>query len=265
MRRRRGEAAAINLFSFQDIMASVIGMLFIVVLIMAMDIVDAKSGGAAGQTPATEAEVEVLRETLKRTSSELDQVQSEIGQATERLHLATGNEHEALDEVKKMEATLKALYTRIRDRQQEARKTEADRRRDTEKYQRTLEEIDRLNRQIAELKARLRQTLGAPRLAFIIDPHPGNLTPWLLEITDSRLRVAPRDGASAVLEFGGGTPADRLPRFMAWLDSQRPETHYFVLLVKPSGVDVAEEIQKILRQRKFEIGMDLLPEDWEPF
>jgi len=265
MRRRRGEATAINLFSFQDIMASVIGMVFIIVLIMAMDIIDAKSAGGAGRTPATEAEVEVLSDTLNRLSSEQSQVQTDIGQTTERLHLASGNEHQALDEVRKIEATLNALYARIRQRQVEASKTENDRRRDIDRYHRTLEDIERLNRQITDTRTRIREAQSVPRLAFIIDSHAGGLTPWLLEITESRLRVASRDGASAVLEFGGGAPGDRLQRFMAWLNSQRPETHYFVLLIKPSGADLAQELGRRLKQRKFDIGIDLLPEDWEPF
>lgn len=266
MRRRGGQDQVVNLFSFQDIVCSVIGMVFFVVLIMALDIVDKKASGVeAASQLATESEVQILRGRVKHLRDEITQVEADIQGLADRLNLASGDEQEALDEVKQLEATLKSLYGRIKDDQEALTKADAQKERAQAEHQRKLREIEQLSRRADELRAALKSIQSAPRLAFIIDAHPDNLEPWLLEISDSRLRVASRDGRSAVLEFGGNTPGQRQARFFDWLASQNNQTHYFVLLAKPSGVRLLVEIEKGLKAKGFDIGRDLLPEDWEPF
>ena len=266
MKRRGARDQPINLFSFQDIMASVIGVIFFVVLIMALDIVERKaSGAAAAAETATESEVQALRERAKRLRDEITAVEADIQALADRLNLASGDEQEAFDEVKQLEATLKSLYERIKDDQEALTKADAQKERAQAEHQPKLREIEQLSRRADELRAALKSIQSVPRLAFIIDAHPDNLEPWLLEVSESHLRVASRDGRSAVLEFGGNTPAQRQARFFDWLASQNNRTHYFVLLIKPSGVRLSEEIENGLKTKGFDIGRDLLPEDWEPF
>jgi hypothetical protein len=103
-----------------------------------------------------------------------------------------------------------------------------------------------------------------PRVTYILNDAPGALEPWLVEVTGSSIRVASRDGASSVIEFlGEGKTQQRL--FLSWALQQKRSTHYFVLLIKPSGADRAEEVQRDLREAKRKIGTDLLPEHWSPF
>jgi len=266
MRRCGGHDQVVNLFSFQDIVCSVIGMVFFVVLIMALDIVDKKASGVeAASQLATESEVQILRERASRLRNDIAQTEAEIQKLADRLNLASGDEQETLDEVKQLEATLKSLYDRIKDDQEAITKADADKEHAQAEYKRKLREIEQLSRRSDELRAMLQNAQAAPRLAFIIDPHPDNLEPWLLEVSESHLRVASRDGRSAVLEFGGSTPEQRQARFFDWLASQNNRTHYFVVLIKPSGVRLSEEIENGLKAKGFDIGRDLLPEDWEPF
>ena len=266
MKRRGARDQPINLFSFQDIMASVIGVVFFVVLIMALDIVEQKTSGAAVVSEtATESEVQTLRVRAKHLRDEITQVEADIQGLADRLNLASGDEQEALDEVKQLEATLKSLYERVKDDQESLTKADAQEGHAQLEHQRKLREIEQLSRRADELRAMLQSVQAAPRLAFIIDAHPDNLEPWLLEISESRLRVASRDGRSAILEFGGNTPEQRQARFFDWLASQNNQTHYFVLLAKPSGVRLLDEIEKGLKAKGIDIGRDLLPEDWEPF
>jgi len=266
MRRRGGHDEAISLFSFQDIVCSVIGMVFFVVLIMALDIVETKATGvAAASQPATESEVQALRDRTQVLRAEITKTESDIERLTGRLNLASGDEEGALDEVKRLEATLKNLYARIKQDQDTVTKTDVERQQTEKDSQQKLSQAERLARRADELRAALKTAQAAPRIAFIIDPRPDNLEPWLLEISDSGLRVASKDGRATVMEFGGASSEQRKTRFLAWVSSQSSGTHYFVLLTKPSGVNLSNDIEKELKTRGFDIGRDLLPEDWEPF
>jgi len=266
MTRRGGRSSPISLFAFQDIIASVIGMVFVVVLILALSIVNAKAIGEAVRLESvTEADLQTLRDRAGELEAEIRAIAADIARLTGQLDLASGDEEAALDEVKRLEATLKNLYARIREEQEAVGRADAERERIVEKYQDRLRESERLDRQLAELRTQIQTTQSRPRLAFIIDPHPDHLEPWLLEISGSRLRVASKDGTSAILEFGGESFERRKERFLAWLSSQSNRTHYFVLLIKPSGVEQSDACAKALKSRGFEIGKDLLPEDWTPF
>jgi hypothetical protein len=266
MRRRGGHDQTISLFSFQDIVCSVIGMVFFVVLIMALDIVDKKASGVeAASQLATESEVQALRDRAQALRAEITKTESDIERLTSRLNLASGDEEGSLDEVKGLEATLKNLYARIKQEQEAIAKTDAQKQETEKEHEQKLKEVARLARRADELRTQLKAAQAAPRIAFIIDAHPDNLEPWLLEVSDSRLRVASKDGRGTVLEFGGTSSEQRKIRFLAWVSSQSNQTHYFVLLTKPSGVRLSNEIEKELKTRGFDIGRDLLPEDWEPF
>lgn len=266
MNRRRRRAAAINLFSFQDIMASVIGMVFFVVLIMALDIVTTKAAGRPIEVASlTKDEVADLRKGAEELSTQIAATEAQIVDLVQKLDLTGGNEHALLDEVTQLEATLKSLYARIRANQEARAEAEVERGRAASARGNRLKNLARLNRRLGDLKAQLHSFRSTPRLAFIIDSGPQGLVPWLLEITRTRLRVASVDGQGAVLEFGGQSPSRAKEAFLAWVSSQSNQTHYFVLLIKPSGVTLAEELREELEQRNFDIGTDLLPEDWEPF
>jgi hypothetical protein len=241
-------------------------MVFFVVLIMALDIVETKATGVeAASQLATESEVQALRDRAKALREEIAKTESDIERLTGRLNLASGDEEGALDEVKRLEATLKDLYARIKQDQETIAKTDAERQQTDRDAQQKLKEAERLAKRADELRTQLKAAQAAPRIAFIIDAHPDNLEPWLLEISDSRIRVASKDGRGTVLEFGGTTSEQRKMRFLAWVSSQSNQTHYFVLLTKPSGVRLSDEIEKEMKTRGFDIGRDLLPEDWEPF
>jgi len=266
MKRRGEHEQTISLFSFQDIVCSVIGMVFFVVLIMALDIVDAKGTMVMTGAPSvSEAELESLRGKTDELAAGIRQTESDIKRLIDRLSLASGDERATLDEAKQLEATLKNLYARIQQHQASTAKTDAERQRAAEEYAKKLQEVERLNRRLADLKQALQNAPSAPRLAFIIDPHPDSLEPWLLEVSAKRLRVASKDGTSALLEFGGDLADQRKARFMAWLSTQSNRTHYFVILTKPSGNKLAHELEQDLKARGYEIGVDLLPEEWDPF
>lgn len=266
MKRRGSRSSPISLFAFQDIMASVIGMVFIVVLVMALDIVHAKATGAAVDwQDVTDADVQRLQTRVEELQRQAREAKADIQRVSARLDLASGDEVTALDKVKRLEATLKSLYERIREGQQTVEQSDSETARLLRETHEAKQQADRLDERIHSLREQLKSARGAPRLALIIDPHPDRLEPWLLEVSGSSLRVASKDGSSVVMEFRGVSAEQRKARLLAWLSTQSPRTHYFVLLVKPGGVALSDELEQTLKGRGFDIGKDLLPADWNPF
>ena len=266
MRRRRNDGETISLFSFQDIMASVIGMLFFVVILMSLSIVTEVSP-AADPSPRKDApDVSMLRTQVQQLRDELSALEARIASTSEKLIQATALDPQAtLAELKQMQANLAALYKTIGEEEatlQEMQARAEPKRKDIEAKKQRLQEV---KDQIAQSKEKLQGLQSAPRLAFIIDAHPDRLEPWLLEVSKDRIRVGAKDGGSSVVEFRAKTAGDRLSLFLAWAKNQDHKTHYFVILLKPSAVEQLADIQESLRKMGFEIGLDLLPEKWEPF
>jgi hypothetical protein len=101
-------------------------------------------------------------------------------------------------------------------------------------------------------------------VAYIIDDVTQR-EPWLVEVSKKLIRVAAKDGKSAVMTFAAGTAVSRKAKFLGWTKSKSSQKHYFVLLIKPSGIEQAGEIENALKKKGFRTGKDLLPETWEPF
>ena len=123
-------------------------------------------------------------------------------------------------------------------------------------------ELAHLRADLAKLKEQMKKTRAVPRVTYLID-HPPDLTPWLVEVTGRTIRVSSRKGTNTV-EFRAKSFVGGKKLFLEWAKNRSPKTDYFVLLVKPSGVKHFELCNDI-KERGFQQGLDLLPEDWEPF
>ena len=268
MRRRRNEAQTISLFSFQDIMASVIGMLFFVVILLSLSIVTEVLPASADPSPSQRpADMASLRTKAQELRSERSALEQRIARTSERLIQATalGPPTRVLAELKQMHSNLSDLYKTIGQEETSLQSMTAQagpKRRGIREQRKRLQEV---KSKIAQSTLKLKRRQSAPRLAFIIDEHPDRLEPWLLEISKDRIRVRGRDGGSFVIEFRAKTSQERLKLFLAWAKNQDPKTHYFVILLKPSAVSLLGGFQRNLGKMLFDIGLDLLPEKWEPF
>jgi len=267
MRRRRNGAETINLFSFQDIMVSVIGMLFFVVILLSLSIVTEVLPASADQSVGQRtADMAFLRTKAQELRDERSALEARIVRISEKLIQATAIDPQAtLAKLRQMQSNLSALYKTIGEEEaalQDMIARADPRRRYIEEKRKRLQEVQN---KIAQCRAKLKGLQSAPRLAFIIDEHPDRLEPWLLEVSKNRVRVGAKDGGSSVVEFHAKTAQKRLKLFLAWAKNQDQKMHYFVILLKPSAVEQFEEFQENLKKMGFDIGLDLLPEKWEPF
>jgi cell division protein FtsB len=269
MRSRRRTSSTVSLFAFQDVMASVIGILFFLVLILALDIVTEKStGGVLDVDVPDDSTLIALRDAVREYSQRREQLHKEIEGLTDSIRfLTTADPQSALSEVRDLKRQLDSLYERIR-KDQDDLVAASDR--STDKASTLHAERDKLkrtNKHIAQLEKRMQGGESRPRVTYIIDESGDEMTAWLVEIDSARIRVGSKDGRAAAMMFEA-TPFDiRKEQFLAWAQVQDRSSHYFVLLIKPSGIEHAGALFNMLTNKppKFQVGTDLIPETWVSF
>ena len=262
--RRRGARNTSSLFAFQDVMASLIGIMFFIVILMALDIVDQ-------YTPVAEADIVdgdpivKLRARLKELTELKIRLEQGITSATEKLNVASAfTDEQLLESVQMMHKELLYLHAKVEQVEKGLADIESKNAGIKKKIAASQIEIRGLDEEIAKLKARARAKRALPRVAYIIDEITQR-EPWLVEVTGKSIRVAAKDGKSAVTTFAADTAAARRAKFLAWTKSKSSLKHYFVLLIKPSGIEQARGLTAALKIKGFSTGKDLLPETWEPF
>jgi len=262
MRRRRIDTNTVSLFSFQDIMASVIGILFFCVLLMALDIVNQAPRAASSEDDPETRLMEKVR-TAKAALAEFAKHTDGLAQRLDRL---SQTDPEALRKrVQQLQAKLSAKYAALQaagDTANGAARQAQQRRAELEEKQK---ELDDLEKRLAAAKAQLDAPGSGPKLSFIIDDREDRLEPWLVEVTATAFRVAERNPRGTFMEFRSKTDNQRLDLFRSWLQTQDNSERYIVILVKPSGAAIAHSLERELPTLGFQIGVELLPEDWIPF
>jgi len=272
--KRRGAQHSSSLFAFQDVMASLIGIVFFVVLFMALDIVEQASPTGPPVDEPQRPDVAALREELKSLTDRRDQIELELARVTESLNVVSASSD--ADLVKE----INALYNRIlllheEIRQAENRLVRTDKaRQETEvrvgSARAKASELDEALRRAKAIVQALRQrnaraSRSAAGVTYLFDDTATTRKPWLVEVTGKSIRVAPHDDSDAVLTFSAQSAAARQKQFLAWTQSRRSSMYYFVLLAKPSGLSQIPGLKRELKRRGYSLGEDLLPENWEPF
>jgi len=262
--RRRGARNTSSLFAFQDVMASLIGIMFFIVILMALDIVNENTPIASADSVDGQTIVK-LQAKLKELIELRNRLEQEIESTTEKINVASSSSDEQLMEsIQAMNRELRYLHAKAKQTETGLADIESKNKSVKKKIAATLVEIKGLDDEIGKLKARAKAKRALPRVAYIIDNNTQR-EPWLVEITKKSIRVASKDGKSAVTTFAADTAVEMRSQFLAWTKSKSSQKHYFVLLIKPSGIEQANQIAKELKNKGFRTGKDLLPETWEPF
>jgi len=244
-KRRRKTGSDVNLFAFQDIMASVIGTLFFVVLLMALDIIE----GVPKENAAAKEQINALLAQRKQLISEESRAVVSIDDLSTMLALIT-NPQAAVEKLTSSHGELIILHKRI----------EAANALHVELQQRLDETDAQLRKEALETEREERE--NRPHLTYIVDT-PRGLTPWVVEVTSEKIRVASATDINSVLEFTGRSQAAMTAQFMKWARTQNRRMYYFCFLAKPSGIEKAKELLDDVKSAGFDIGLDLVPEDWQ--
>jgi len=261
MARRRSGAAAFSLFSFQDIITSVTGVVLLVTLLLSLELINRVPGApaAAARPEPAQTELAELQSQVQRLHTELQAGQQELAafagttpaevrrQQTAVEAEARALEQEAL-ELTQQQASLAGERLAV----DQAAAASADRQQALEQ---TAAERQQAARELAELEDRSAVRFNPAQAA--------GRSVWLVDIAADVVGIRRFQAGAERTEFRGGLLSSAGSQALAHMRSWRASVDQPVLLVRPSGITAFDEISKELRGRGFDLGFDTLEEDQE--
>ncbi|QDT28781.1 hypothetical protein Enr10x_41270 [Gimesia panareensis] len=248
MSRRGKNRSAFSLFVFQDIIMSVTGIMILITLILSLEMMERqemspreRTSEIISQLKSAVGEVEDLEKQFQAGKSQLEDLtrfspsylQTQINELTElTAALQAENTSIAQDQKQTTDEKNKAVE------QQEQIKTEQNK-------------TEEIQQQIQNLKERLEKMKQENRVIF--NPAEGtSKTPWLVEISANNISVAEMGKSQVPSQF------TNVLQFEDWLTGRNPASEYFVLLIKPDGIEQFHALLPLLKEKHYDIGFDLL-------
>lgn len=251
--RRRQHGNPLSLFSFQDIITSVTGILILLAIMLAIAVIRQKD---AAPVVDASAELDTLSEQAKTLEAEVAQLGAIVTETDAQLAKWSGR---TLEELQTEHASLLASRSHEESKLKQKDQTVSDARQRLQlvaadpQIAKLKKAIAEAERQLSELKKKQDELTSGKRVVY----HFRNTTsrPWLVEIAKDRIRVG-RAGEKA-------KPQDftTYGQFVSFVQGQPDDDRYFVLILKPSGIDNHEQIRAELESLDVEIGTELIGED----
>ena len=254
--KRRSTGNPFSLFSFQDIITGLCGIIIFFVLIMLVDLVmQREAPTVAEKEPAIP--VEDSRDALRREIAELQTRLAELKETTQRLILALGNtpapdvEAKLIAEMTEKEKEAAAILSQLIDlRMRVAKARDAD-----AENRKKVAAMEKTRRLLEERLAKLKKTKGVTLIpergefkapVFVICGRGG------IEVLRPLLREPYRKWYPyGDMESGLSEELEQLDR----------TTHTVILLIRPSGITRMDALVKIVKELGFSCGRDPLEED----
>lgn len=266
----------ISFFAFADVITAVSGMLVFITLILATDLEQPLAGDSEPTDSKTEQQLqETLRQQLEADSqnlrlqellsavetapavekleSDITRLRLELSQAQQKqaalIAQLSGSKAEILARDKALGLTeLKATIQRIFEESENIAKAEAKAR----------GEMASLEKQVARIQSQLlkvRQREG--QIWLIPDKKTSSKEPILVTVAGTGVIIERFDHPEQRKSFDKD---GAVSGFQAYLKEAKKLDQYVVFLVRPSGIELFEELLNTARKLDFEVGFDALEE-----
>ena len=264
----RDNTPTISFFSFQDIITSVTGIMFLVVIMLVLVVLQqSQSSASRRKSQELQKELTALEEEMGRLRDSLARLRRQSAAQNERIRELQKLRIETLPELKqKRIAELRAVDDSIRQLektnerilQRQAKqlelRTESEivirRNRDTIAERR--QNISALDEEIKRQKKLYDNVKNVIRFVW----NKSNLKrPVMVECGEKEISVNSLDGSIPRRVFTNYGDC------MAYCRTFPAESTYFVLLLKPSAFAYGEEFSGELQRAGFERGREILPDE----
>ena len=277
MSRHRNNSP-ISLFSFQDIIMSVVGIVILITLILLLQLVSQMLAAP----PSSQ-----IAEELRQQIASLQPIRTELQESIAELHLAKEKSEvftPSQDKIDAIQSTVNRLESEIAAAEQKIEEIknhieELQRDPAIKQLDETQQEVKELADKLTKLKQQTKditdnaldlqakvqelqtkntglETQLANRAGIqlkVTIPKDSNKTAFLLDYGRGVITVIPADG-SAKQTFSSRT------QFANWISRRNYETEHFVVYVRPSRFGQHEDIVKDLRARGFDVGLQVIGE-----
>jgi hypothetical protein len=246
-RRRKREDAPLSLFSFQDIMACLTGILILVSLLLAIDglsdTVQATPGTGAPTEPQDAARTaEQLREEIATLARTLDERKGGIEVSSAEVELLEDRERRMALEAERTRKVIEdreaELARRVRERDAAAQSSAA------------------LRERLSAAKARADEQSLRERVRF----RPGaqySKSPVFVEATPRGLVVGELDASLVPRLVARLDDPGAENRLVGALGSRMPDTSYLVFVVREDAIPRFEALRDAMIRKGFEVGWQL--------
>ena len=261
--RRKKSQAPFSLFAFQDAISSVCGLVVLITLILALELTK-KIVEEATEPPVAETDVKKLNAeiaTLKSNLATLEETtenwNATARQASRSQFSVSNAESKLRDAQKLLDETIvenERLQQLAADVATSARLDEF-----AARVQEQKNELAQIDAEIAKREAVAQTPLSAS--VFYSTTSSIRETPWIVEVAKGRIvaRSLASTGATSgeVNEFSA---RNFQSAFLTWARQRDQKTEYFVLLFRPSGVSMHDDLRNSLETAGYKIGVDLVGE-----
>ena len=254
-RRKKGSENAVNLFSFQDVLACLTGVLIMVSLLLCIDglsnNMETSKGAKASGNPAADAarlqslteEVATLRRTLEQRKGGVDVTKNEVDVLEDRLkQMAAKAERE--------KAQIAAAQARLDAAKAESAAVDAR----TLSLRQQLDDANRETRRV-ELRERVRFRPGPryPKSPVFIETMPTRVILGELDADRTPMLIARLDDPNADARIVGS------------LGARLPDNSYMVFVVHEDAIARFATLRDALIRRGYEVGWQLWPSEGPAF
>ncbi|MFN5321140.1 MAG: hypothetical protein ACK49R_07005 [Planctomycetota bacterium] len=252
MSRRNRQENPISLFSFQDIVTSVTGILILLAIMLAISVI------TQGATPAGQMETVDARElqaAKARLELEVRSLESRMKSNQAAINSWLGATKE---ELQQQQASYQEAVRINRDEINQL-KQEVDLSDEVVKQFIADPEVQATNAQVKELKEKLAEAqkeLDALRSGSRVfyNFRTGTRTAWIVQVAGSEILACRANERAKAQVFRG---PDDLLKFARSLPSNE---QYLVLVVRPSGLVAFDRIKELCDKEDIDIGVELIGE-----
>lgn len=254
-RRRRSAGTPVSFFSFQDIITSVTGILILVTLLMTLELVTRARFLAEGPAPGPDA-LPALHRAIQHAEIRRDWLRGEVERLGRALASAAATSPlVTADELRRIEYEVGSTAERndaLRARQRETLAAVARERVELEKV---ASEAESAATRAQQLQAKADELRRSNRLVMLPGAGAGK-SPVFVESSAAGLVAGTSDVDGRVMP-AKRWPVGSLDALTRWAESRSRTREYFLVLVRPDGVETANEAVDRLRDAGFDVG-------WEP-
>ena len=257
MTLRRRKSSPFSLFAFQDIITSVTAVIILLTLILTLELVTRKPTSAAQQLDQS---VTALKSALEKAEQERELLESRLKQEAARTIEQASTTSESLqrdlEQTQQQVARLRQELLELRQSQVSAKKQEDAALARSLDMDVRRKELDELKTKTSAAKNELDQLAEGDHLIFN-RPTGTSKRPWLVDVSEESVVVLAFPPDDDRFEFRSRFLNPCVDQLLAWVREHcTADGDYFVLLIRPSGIENADRLRDSLSTRGFEIGRD---------
>ncbi|SLM29939.1 hypothetical protein MTBBW1_2030029 [Desulfamplus magnetovallimortis] len=263
--RRERASVSISLFSFQDIITCLSGIMILLVLLISLDLVNIKFSDTNSRkssfpdSPSSEDTIPSYPENHDNNSPAVATLQSMAIQIIEKME--KGIMPDSVDMARlivEMEYAESSILAQKEVVQKDLLQLNQDAK-DAEKTRQDLEKKENFLKQtIAELQSTL-DNLSKDNILTLIPEKGESEKPLMVECSGEKIRRA-GFGRNSLPESFPATQSG-IESFLESLSMLKKSDQYLLLMIKPSASDYAMELVDEIRKKNFDVGYDVMMED----